>query len=129
METLTMTFCPLLLLAQDQDSMWDPRHGGISRPLLLTGTCVEFISASLAYALSCAKPPQDRISPRAALTYCSYQESPVAESSGLPTPLLWATVRARRQNLSWLCAVSFGFVLQQGQGANLSSLLLFGPLN
>lgn len=115
-----------------QDSRWELRHGGITRPLLLTGTRVEFIPASLACALSCAKPVQDKRSLRAALTYHSYQESWVAESSSLLNPLFWATVKAWRQNLYWLCAVrkiSFGFVLQQGHGANLSSLLLFGPLN
>lgn len=102
-----------------QHSGWEQRQGSITGPLLLTETpltwwCIEFISASLAWALCCAKPVQDRSSPRAVLTYSCYQESQAAENSNQPNPFFWATVKAWRGNLYWRCAVReipFGFVL------------------
>lgn len=103
-----------------QASRWDPR------PLLQTGTRVELIPASLGCALSCAKPPQDRISPRAALTYRSYQESPVAESSSANPLIMGYSKGTEAESLLALCCL-FWFCAAAGSGCKSLQPLTFWP--
>lgn len=103
--------------------MWETTAGGkvgrmvITRSLLLTETSVEFISASSAYTLGCAKTVQVMKNLRAALSYCSYLESQVAENSSQPNPLILGYSKGMEQeSLLALCCQRdlFGFCATAG---------------